>query len=308
MKTRLNVFLLAFASVVLCSCNKFSSGLPTTKSIHVDENFCVIEINDFVNVTVIHADEGHKAGDIEIHAGEKLIDGIIADTARDIAAIHNDTLTLTKLVIRNNNAFNTFLPYNYDIDLTIYYDSLYKLIFNSNGTLETDTIKGIRIRESDTVVSSNCAIEIEGGSGEINALLRCDKLTTKYQEGTSTVNLAGNVTFAYTSASYNCHGQIHSKGLSTHIHYIKPYYSNTLIEAKAYHMLDVENLNIGEVHYLRYWTTREDHIWNDSLHQTDTIITRVLCPEVIRYNGEYVNIWTYNNDENSIPGLVQDRE
>ena len=300
MKTARSVFLLVFASVILGSCSKWSNGTIIPDTRYVDENIRIIELRDNVNVTLAHADMNHKAGCIEILAGEKLLDGITTETVEVEETEFYEHETITNLVIRNDNTLSHLRPYDYDISMTVYYDSLYQIIFNSNGTLDTDTLRGMAIRESDTVVSRTCSIQVEGGSGELDAKIACDKSITKYQEGTATVNLSGRVTFAYTSASYNCHGQIHAKDLYSHIHYIKPYYSNSLIDAQAYYMLDVKNENIGVVRYLRYRTTIVTHPWNEESHQFDTIIEPVQCPRIIRYNGDYYNTWTYNN---SIPGL-----
>lgn len=300
MKTARSVFLLVFASVILGSCSKLTNGTYNRYPRQVDENIRIIELHDNVNVTLLHADQDHKAGSIEIYTGENLIDGITTETVEVEETEYAVPVTFTKLVIRNDNALSDFRPYDYEISLTVYYDSLYKIFFNSNGILETDTLRGVTIRESDTVVSRICSFEIDGGSGELNAKLACDKSITKYQEGTATVNLSGKVTFAYTSTAYNCHGQIHAKALESHIHYIKPYYSNSVIDAQAYYMLDVKNGNIGVVRYLRYRTVIETHPWNEATHQFDTIIEPVQCPRNIRYNGEYLNTWTYDN---SIPGL-----
>lgn len=300
MKTARSVFLLVFASVILGSCSKWSNGVTISETRQVDEAFRIIELRDNVNVTLLHADASHPAGIIEIQTGEKLMDGISTETMEVEETEALEPMKFTKLVIRNDNTLSHFRPYDYDISMTVYYDSLYQIIFNSNGILHTDTLRGVAIRETDTVVRRICAIKIDGGSGELYVKLSCEKTTTKYQEGTATVNLSGETTFAHTSASYNCHGQIHAKDLDAHIHYIKPFYSNSLIDAQAYYMLDVENGNIGVIQYLRYRTTIETHPWNETLHQFDTIIEPVQCPRVIRYNGSSINTWTYDN---SIPGL-----
>jgi hypothetical protein len=310
MKKVLAAALLACISV-FCSCNKFTIGNDKTVTLTAGEGFQVIEFRDDVNVSLLHCDAEHQAGEIQIKAGKNLIDNINVEIQQSTDTVEGNILN--KLVISNNNSLNYFHSYNYSIDMTIYYDSLYHLIFNSNArNFSTDTLRGYNYPThftQDTIewdsIAPNLLIEIEGGSGEFNILANCYKLIAKCIHGTSDITIKGKTSIASTFADYDCHGIIDSKQLNSHIHYITTYGTNT-IKAKAYHLLDVKNGNIGEVHYLRYWTTREEYSWNDSLHQTDTIIQRILCPEAIRYNGEYINIWTYNNMDNSIPGLVRD--
>lgn len=312
MKKVLAAALLACISV-FCSCNKFTAGNEKTITLTADGDFQVIEFLDDVKVKLLHCDESHPAGEIQIKAGENLIENITAEILKS-----NDTVEeniLNKLVISNKNSLNFLHSYNYSIDMTVYYDSLYHLIFNSNArNISTDTLRGYNYQThftQDTIewdsLAPNLLIEIEGGSGKFNILANCYKLTTKCIHGTSDITIKGKASIASTFADYDCHGIIDSKQLSSNIHYVNTHGTNT-IYTKAYHLLDAVNGNIGEVHYLRYWTTKVKYSWNDSLHQTDTIIMRILCPKLIRYNGDYINIWTYNNDDNSIPGLVQDLE
>ena len=309
------IILLACISL-LCACSKspFSNGEVSDYYRVADQPFQIVEIGDDLDVSLKHCDHEHPAGTIIIRIGENLIDGIGTDVEERTVENDGDTLVLNALVISNNNTFNYLRPYDFTREMTVYYDSLLMVIFNSNANLvQTDTLRGYLFNTQftqDTIewdsLAPNLILEVDGGSGNFNVLTNCYRLSTKYIHGTSNLNIKGNATMASTFADYDCHGVINSKDLNTHISYITTYGTNT-IKTKSYHMLDVKNHNIGEVHYLRYWVQKQEQVWNDTLHQIDTVITQVLCPEVIRYNGEYINIWHYNNDENGIPGLVQER-
>lgn len=302
--------LLACISLLCCSCNKFSIGEITDETRHLNEPFQIVEIRDDIDVSLQHCNADMAAGTIYIKTGENLIEAINAQTEDYLEIEGGDTLRFTKLVITNDNSYNFLRPYDHTPQMTVYYDTLYKLIFHSNArNIRTDTLRGYDINThftSDTIewdsLAPNLILEVEGGSGDFNVLTNCYKLIAKYIHGTSTLNIKGNATIASTYADYDCHGIINSKELNTHIYYITTNSTN-VIKTQAYHFLDIKNGNIGEVHYLRYFTTREDHVWNDSLHQTDTIIRTILSPELIRYNGEYVDPWTYDNE---IQGLVKE--
>ncbi len=306
------IILLACISVWLCSCNKFTVGEIIEETRHLDESFQVIEIRDDIDVSLRHCTADNAAGTIHIKTGENLIDELNTTTVPHTEINDGDTLSFTKLVITNDNVYNNLRPHNHAPQMTVYYDTLLKIILYSNAqNVSTDTLRGYNFSthfiSQDTIewdsLAPNLLLEVEGGSGNFNALANCYKLTAKCIHGTSNLTIKGKATLASTYADYDCHGVIDCKELDTHIHYITTYGTN-IIKARAYHLLDVKNSNIGSVQYTKYRTTREVYQWNDSLHQVDTIIQRILCPEVIYYNGEYIDIWTYNNDENSVPGLV----
>ena len=304
------VILLACISL-LCSCNKFSIGDIVDETRHLDTTFQIVEIRDDIDVSLQHCTPEMKAGTIYIKTGENLIDGINAQMEEYLETEGDDTVKFTKLIISNDNSQSYLRPYNHTPQMTLYYDTIYKIIFHSNArNIRTDTLRGYNFKThftaNDTIewdsLVPNLLIEVEGGSGNFNVLTNCYKLIAKYIHGTSTLNLKGKATLASTYADYDCHGIINSKDLDTHIYYVTTYGTN-IIKTRAYHLLDVKNGNIGEVHYLKYITNREEYVWNDSLHQTDTVIKTIISPEVVRYNEEYINIWTYNNE---IQGLVKE--
>lgn len=305
------IILLVFASVAFCSCNKLTVGNITDKTLEIKESFQVVELRDDIGISLIHCDASHKAGDIHIKTGENLIDNINAKTERHFEVNENgDSTQFTKLVISNDNAFNNFRPHNHEPQMTIYYDSLYKIIFYSNSlNIHTDTLRGYLSSthfSNDTIewdsLAPNLILDVQGGSGNFNILVNCYKLMTKYIHGTSLLTTKGKATLASTYADYDCHGVIDSKELDSHIHYITTHSTN-IIRARTSYLLDVTNNNIGEVHYQKYFAEKKEYFWNDSLHHTDSIVRTIVCPEVIHYNGEYLDPWTYDNEKSGLQKL-----
>ena len=304
------IILLACVSLLLCACNKFSIGNITDDTRLLEESFQVVEIRDNIDVSLRHCNADTASGTIYIKTGENLIDAINATMEEYLDTEGDSTIKYTKLVITNDNSYNYLRPYNHTPQMTVYYDTIYKIIFHSNArNIHTDTLRGYNILNhftSDTIgwdsLAPTLLLEVEGGSGDFNVLTNCYKLIAKYIHGTSTLNIKGKAKLASTYADYDCHGIINCEELDTHIYYVTTYSTN-IIKTRTYHLLDIKNGNIGEVHYLKYITEKEEHVWNDSLHQMDTIMRNVISPEVIRYNGEYINIWTYNNE---VPGLVKE--
>lgn len=307
------IILLACISI-FCACGKnpFSNGEVHEYERKAGQPFQIVDIGGNLDVSLKHCDADHPAGTIVIKIGENLIDNIETEIEERFIENDQDSLLMNALVIRDNNAQSYLRPYDYIREMTVYYDSLLKITFNSNADMvQTDTLRGYLINThfaQDTIewdsLASNLILDVEGGSGNFNILTNCYKVMAKYIHGTSNISIKGKATLASTFADYDCHGVIDSKNLDTQIHYITTSSTN-IIKTRCYNLLDIKNKNIGEVHYLRYWTTKEEHVWNDSLHQIDTLFQQVLCPKVIRYNGEYINIWTYDNE---IPGLVKERE
>lgn len=309
------IILLACVSL-LCSCSKnpFSNGEVHEYERMADKPFQIVEIHDNLDVSLKHCDATYPAGTILIKIGENLYDNIETEIEERLVNNDGDTLRLNALVIRNHNTNNFLRPYDFTRELTIYYDSLLKISLNSNADLvQTDTLRGYLMNthfsnstsEWDSL-AANLLLEVEGGAGNFNVLANCYKMMAKYIHGTSTLSIKGESSIASVYADYDCHGVIDCIGLNTHIFYVTTHGTNA-IKTKTYHLLDINHSNIGVVHYLRYRHETEQYSWNDSLHQFDTIHKRILCPEIIRFNGGYINIWNYDNDTNSIPGLIQDR-
>lgn len=300
MKRVLDVILLVFVSVVFGSCNKniFSNGDLVDKLDTITESFRSVEFCDDVNVTLKHCDENHIAGLIRTKTGENLIDSITATVHKD----ENGNC----LVIHNHNTLDYLRPYNYKLEMTVWYDSIHTLIFNSNGTVTTDTLRGIRfsdtISQDSTIYKNKVQINIIGGSGDFHFLMGGALLYTDYKEGTGNVYAKGSSSYAHTQTKYECHGIIDYRDMEIHNHDIFHRGTNR-IYTKVFSNLRARNDNNGEVLYVRYRKKTRDYIPPDDEHpwgHYDSVWH--YCPEYLNYNDQDLNSWTYNND---IPGLVK---
>ena len=153
-----NHIFLVFFSLLLCSCGKdiFSNGPVVEEDRTVHGNYQVIELLDNVDVTLIHRKEEMTPGHIHLRTCENLIEKIGTE-------IHGDTLTIS-----NNNKFNWLRPYDYPLYMTVYYDTVKEIIFNSNGNLSTDTLYGYTRPDIDSL--SHLFVNISGGSGDVKVL------------------------------------------------------------------------------------------------------------------------------------------
>ena len=319
MKKELAVFLLACASVLCFSCSDgiLSNGPLKTDDYDLDP-FRVIEMCDNINVTLKRCNPSHPKEKVHVEAGENIIDNIHA-------IVHGDTLTIS-----NGNSYNYLRPYTDAIEMTVYFDSIAKIIFSSNGTLKIlDTLKGIStaldtydtIHLVDTVIDlsgdtliqvtdslfitklNTFEIEIQDGSGTANILTNCQRLKTGYYYGTACIYGKGYAGYAQTYASHNSHGIIDYRELENNIHSIT-YNGTNRVFVKVLHEINISNNNNGEIHFMKYVTSTEELVFNDSLHHYDTVNISKLRPEHLRYNGDYISVWRYND---TIPGLVGHR-
>lgn len=287
---RVPTVLLVLISLLLCSCSKdifFSNG-PTTQTIRmVPGRFRFIEMYDNVDVKLVHSDgTGNDSTTlVKITTGENLVPAITTE-------IHGDTL-----FIRNENVLNWIRPYDYPLETIVYYDTLYKIVFNSNGNLSSDTLRGYNRPTSDTVnhFLSHLYLRVEGGSGDIKLLTHCDRLHTNYEFGTSAVTIEGDARIAYTTTSYNSHGLFDASRLETNIHYV--YASGTNItKVKAFHQVQIENNNNGVNYYIEYPGTKTTYQYEPSLHTNVPVTLDVTCPEILSFNGTAYNTLEYQNE------------
>lgn len=315
MKRALNVILLACAITVLNACNKFSNGDVIEKSRQLNESFQTIELYDDVNVTLKHCDAANPAGFISIKTGENLWDNIITEVEADTFSLQVQDSTVTipvnKLIIRNDNNLDFLRPYDYTLEMTVYYDSLISIQFNSNGTVTTDTLRGYNFmthftqmsgdeisHEFDSLVS-NLHITILGGSGDLNVKTNCYRLTAFYSYGTSNFILSGKAECAEIYGEYDCHGIIDGKDLETDNFY-GTYNGTNIIIAKAFDTFSATNNNIGRFYYVPYSKKTIFIIWGhfNEQHQwvlADTIDTTYYCPRRLVKHGDHIeNILPYS--------------
>lgn len=277
---RNRLFLLAFCSLILCSCGKLplSNGKLTEETRHVDGKFKVLEMLDNVDVELVKEPTASATTTrIHVEANENLIDNITAE-------IHGDTLT-----IRNENQADWIRPYDYTDVVTVYYDTLYRIIFNSNGALHSDTLHGY-LTPGNPDPKSHLYLSVDGGSGDIDLTVDVDWINTIYNWGTSAITLKGDAKIANTSASYNCHGPINAQEMEANYHFVYSYGTGK-ITAKAFQEVNANNYNNGVICYVRYHTTREETVWG---HFDDegvwvppyTVDVTHSCPKRIVYTGE----------------------
>lgn len=311
MKKELEVILLACISLLFGSCTKsiFSNGDLTEREHTLDSTFQVVEMCDNVNVTLKHCDAQHQAGLIHIKTCENLIDNISAEIEPVEFEVTVDSnkiiIPFNKLIIRNNNTFDFLRPYDYPLEMTVYYDSIYLLIFNSNATITTDTLRGypywthFKIKTDSTVfeydsIAPNLRLEVDGGSGDFNVLTNCYRVITKYLHGTSNIILNGYTERFEIQGDYDCHGIIDGKDMEALSSYITYYGTNTVI-TKTFNRVTATNNNIGFIKYVRYkrhkntWFPPDDeHPWG---HYSDSLFS---CPQnVERYGSNKENIVSY---------------
>jgi hypothetical protein len=272
----------------------------------VDSPFQVIELCDNVNVKLKHSDAANPAGKVIVKTGENLIDLIttkIEEQAIEVDTDYGtDTLFFNKLVIRNENTLDFLRPYDYTLDMTVYYDTLLKIFFNSNGIITTDTLRGYEYltdfsTDNDSVpgtfysLAPNLLLEIEGGSGEFTVLTNCYRLITKYAQGTSNINVKGLVERAETFGDYESHGIINGIDLEANLYHRVIYYGTNTVYAKAFRRIIAKNDNIGRIFYARYAKPGKVIQWghDDPVAgwiPTDTIDTVFFCPLNVNSSGQ----------------------
>ena len=312
MKRALDVILLVLASVVFGSCNKsvFSNGELVERNDTLREPFRIVEFNNNVNVNLMHCDENHFPGLIHIKTGENLIDNIAAE-------IQYDSITgFNKLVISNNGTHDYLRPYDYLLEMTVYYDSIYALVFNSNGIVITDSISGIAFHDTITVMQDSIPIDsivkkykvqinVLDGSGELHLKVNGPLLYTDYQRGTSNIYAEGYSSYALTKTNYECHGLIDYRKMESRNHDIYHYGTNR-IYTKVFSKLNANNYNNGEIHYVKFKKMTYDYCLPDDEHPEPWGYHDWKwhhCPENLIYNGRTFHGWSYDNDE---AGLVKD--
>lgn len=287
---RVPTVLLVLTSLLLVSCNKdifFSNGPTSQITRKVPGTFRYLEMCDNVDINLIHSSEvaNDSTTIIKITTGENLLDKIGT-------TIHGDTLVIT-----NDNKLNWLRPYDYPLVATVYYDSIYMIIFNSNGNLTSDTLRGYDKPSSDTTEAplSHLYLQVDGGSGDINLLTRCDRLYTNYNFGTSAITVKGDARIAYTTTSFNSHGPFDAQELETNIHYV---YANgtSTIKVKAFHQVQIKNKNNGVNYYLEYVGHKHSYEYDSTTHYNVPTTIEVICPEMVTFNNVPYNTLEYYNE------------
>ena len=234
-------FLLVSISVLLCSCNsrQFSNGKPVTQTHTIQKTFKVLMMYDDVDVHLI-PDGTHSSTTISITAGENIIDNI------------TDTIIGDTLIIHNENTLNWLRDYDSPKRMEIHYDSIQRIIFESNGKLTNqDSLSGKHYQNSHETTASYLYLDIKGGSGDIDLTVNPNILKATFDEGTSSVTFKGKVNYAETTTKYDSHGPINAQYLYTNQHVVSHRGTNIAkVRAKGY--LTINNYNNGTVYYVKY--------------------------------------------------------
>ena len=244
MKRKSIVPLFFLVSLTLFSCNKidglFSNGNPITESRNLDSCFNSICMYNNVSVELVRSDHPH----IELTCPENLIDKITT------------TLKGNSLIIRNENDFNWLRSYDYECNITVFYDSIDMIEYASNGKLTArdslrglavfDTLKDISGNDSLIIKKQTFHLNISEGSGDIDLTFNCDILKNGISNGTSDVTLRGNV--GYAQHLLKSYGKLDASNLNTNIITIQ---SNTTNDAYVWARtrLKAEVNSIGNVYY-----------------------------------------------------------
>lgn len=193
-------FLVALLLLSSCEKNPFSNGPVVTEDRGMQSRVRVIEIHDNVSVKLVHSETTH----IEVTAGANVIQGL------------STTFSGDTLILRNENGHNWLRPYNEPFEATVYYDRIGTINYKSTGTLTAlDSIHGDYITDSLGLSQWIFRLNLLGGAGDIDLLLRCNQVRTDFQYGTSNVTLRGrtigNVIFMRS------YGSIHAENLKANL-------------------------------------------------------------------------------------------
>ena len=259
---------------------------------------------DNVDVKLRHSNADTIGGTIVITTGENLYENItteITEIKKNVS--HNgvtDSLVFNKLIVRNENTLDFLRPYDYPLEMTIYYDTLIELVFNSNGNIITDTLRGYNywtdFSTSDggtfDALKSNLTIRVHGGSGNFDVLTNCFRLMTHYQYGTSKLTLRGQAVRAETYGDYDCHGVIDGYDLEAISYHQVTSLGTNMIIARAFHQIIARNENIGHVYYVKYtkqgtYTHGGYHDENGHWHSAYLADTTYKCPASVTKRGAY---------------------
>ena len=177
--------------LILCTFASFSSckKAPLTVGSIVTEvrelpDFREVHVNDNINISLVRSDTCY----IEITTGKNIIDNITCD-------VNNGVLNIC-----NTTTLNWLRPYDYKLEVTLYFKDIANFIVASCGTLVTKNNY-----TGPQVLPDFYRFEIHGGSGDVDLNINnCDDFRVVYHQGTSRVNLHGenNKNFVIYKRSY----------------------------------------------------------------------------------------------------------
>ncbi len=261
---RLPSFLLACASLLLCSCNKFSNGDTVTQKREINGHFHTLILNDDVDVTLRHSTYDTVAGSCWITAGDHLIDQIRIENPMHDTVIDNQTQHIPSydtVLISNDNTLNWLRPYDTRLHILLYYDknSLGKIIFNTNGEFYSDALQGVYqtdIIDSVTIQRPHLSVDIIGGSSDIHLTTETQLLHLNYYYGTASLDLQGEVSsYMELNLKQNSHGPVNGRKLW--VDHVNIHHSGTGRIITTAKIINASINNNGEVVYYRDLLSQE---------------------------------------------------
>lgn len=251
MKKRHIAILFFLISLLTVSCSKldslFNNGEPITEQRNPNGRFKVISMYNNVNVKLVQSDHPK----IELTCPKNLIEKVTTEVIGDT------------LFIRNENDYNWLRSFDYDIDMTVYFNDLRAIYFASNGNLLcTDSIRGIEELAIDTTEMGldtswvrTLNLYINEGSGNIDLTISSDVVKTLFRNGTSEVVLRGIA--SYTEIIMRSYGVVHAEALCSNFVRVQ---SNSTNDAYVYAKtkLTAWLYSIGNVYYKGHpWIVQE---------------------------------------------------
>ena len=254
MKTKPNIVLFFLVSFIAVSCNKNNSIVSLSRTVDPFQAICM---KDNINVRLKHSDSQNPTGTIELKYPEKLMEKIVTETKENT------------LFISNNQLFNWTDTYD-DCSLTVYFDSLREIQYESLGFLiSDDTIYGMKKTKSDTIIVYNDSISsfdtiikpsqsrsfrlfVNSGCGDIDLTLKVQVYKGEYGLGTSKITLKGERTYGDT-LSYSEHvsrffGRIDASELESEIVVVSSESPNDIL-VWVNNRLEANLRYLGDVYY-----------------------------------------------------------
>ena len=234
--------LFSLVSLLIASCSKmdqlFNNGEPITEQRNLGQRFNTISMHNNVNVRLVRDNHPH----LELTCPKNLIEKVTTE-------IDGDTL-----FIKNQNDYNWLRSYDYDIDLTVYYDSLREIKYAAIGDLLcTDSITGIGELTIDSTEFGIDTLRVRGldlnineGSGHIDLTTNCERIVCKFSNGTSDVILRGRV--GYSEFLTRSYGVIHAENLNSNLTRVQSTSTND-VYVWTRSNLTVWLYSIGNVYY-----------------------------------------------------------
>lgn len=217
-------FLAAFSS---CKRAPLSVGPIVTQTRELPD-FKEVYLNDNINLSLVRSDTCY----IVIKTGKNIIDNITNE-------VHNGSLTIS-----NNTTANWLRPYDYELDVTLYFKEITNFIFSSSGTLKTENYYNGDLNDDEYY-----RFMVDGGSGDIDLnFSHCKDLRIVYQYGTSRLTIHGdnNKALSVYKRSYGVFDALHYETEKVEITSL----ANSDSYVNASQILDATINGLGDIYYI----------------------------------------------------------